>query len=77
MSEKGKEEKVWDAIQLLEQEIEDIKNGIRFSTQLTVALAGALGYTYKSKEEPTENGGKAITGWFEKIPPKNSGLILP
>lgn len=77
MPEKGKEEKVWDAIQLLEQEIEDVKNGIRFSTQLTVALAAALGYVYKSKEETTEDGGRAVTGWFEKMPPKNSGLILP
>lgn len=76
MSGNGKDEKVWDAIQVLEAEVAELKDALTYAIRLTVSLANAAGYVYKTEETDMEDGKKSVKGWFEKRENK-SHLILP
>lgn len=74
----SKDEKVWDAVEVLEAEVVELKDAVTYSIKLILSLAATLGCTYKIEEIVMEDGKKGAKGWFEKAEKdKKSHLILP
>ncbi len=73
----SKEEEVWDAVQVLEKEVAELKEGVNYCLQLIFALSNVLNCKYKTKEIVMKDGRRGIEGKFEKQEEKKSHLILP